>query len=117
MIIPLHLIPDHQHNALPLYALDGVAVAVDPSLRPQHQLLDLCMPVVGPADPADLQRFQALMAADGLSAQATRMMYDRLYACERLAQGHGSANPALRDLAMHLFNSYQQAGAWIGLVH
>ena len=62
-------------------------------------------------------RFHVLMAQEGLALQPTRMLYDRLYACERLAQGHASANGALRELAMRMFNSYQQAGEWIGLIH
>lgn len=126
MIIPLHLIA-HPQDSAPIFfdlresaAVDSrVSVGgyeVDPALRPQAAL-DLGLTVVAPAKPADLQRLQALMAAEGLSLQATRMMYDRLYACERLAQGHASANPQLRELAMQLFNSYQQAGEWIGLVH
>ncbi|MBB4843700.1 hypothetical protein HNP55_002223 [Paucibacter oligotrophus] len=126
MIIPLHLIAQPQDSAAAFFdlresvALDArVSVGgyeVDPALRPQAGF-DLGLTVVAPANPADLQRLQVLMAAEGLSLQPTRMMYDRLYACERLAQGHASANPALRELAMQLFNSYQQAGEWIGLVH
>jgi len=126
MIIPLHLIA-HPQDSTPIFfdlretaAVDARVSAggheVDPALRPQAAF-DLGLTVVAPANPADLQRLQALMAAEGLSLQATRMMYDRLYACERLAQGHASANPQLRELAMQLFNSYQQAGEWIGLVH
>lgn len=90
--------------------------AFDPSLRPQSGLA-FGSPIIGPVDGGDLQRFQALMGQEGLALQPTRMLYDRLYACERLAQGHASANEALRELAMRMFNSYQQAGEWIGLIH
>ena len=101
-------------EALPDYLLDGQQF--DPALRPQSGL-DFGSPIAGPVDAADLQRFQALMAQEGLTLQPTRMLYDRLYACERLAQGHASASAALRELAMRMFNSYQQAGEWIGLIH
>lgn len=88
----------------------------DPALRPQVSS-EFASPIAGPVDAGDLQRFQALMAQEGLALQPTRLLYDRLYACERLAQAHASANAALRELAMRMFNSYQQAGEWIGLIH
>ena len=124
MIIPLHLIPaDLQQNApvyfdlreeAPRYTLGGAVV--DPGLRPQSAV-ELGLPIAGPVDMADLQRFQALMADRGIALQSTRMLYDRLYALERLAQGHASGHTALRELAERLFNGYQQAGEWIGLIH
>jgi hypothetical protein len=123
MIIPLHLVPDLHQNApiyfdlrevSPSYTVGGQAV--DPALRPQAGF-ELGSPIAGPVDSADLHRFQQLMAQEDIALQPTRMLYDRLYAFERLAQGHASANPDLRDLAMHLFNGYQQAGEWIGLMH
>ncbi|MCV2370840.1 hypothetical protein [Roseateles oligotrophus] len=101
-------------DASPDYKLDGQSF--DPALRPQSAL-EFGSPIVGPVDGGDLLRFQSLMALEGLALQPTRMLYDRLYACERLAQGHASANAALRELAMRMFNSYQQAGEWIGLIH
>ena len=92
MIIPLHLIPaDLQQNApvyfdlreeAPRYTLGGAAV--DPALRPQSAV-ELGLPIAGPVDMADLQRFQALMADRGIALQSIRMLYDRLYALERLA--------------------------------
>ncbi|MDC8784361.1 hypothetical protein [Roseateles koreensis] len=110
MIIPLHLIADTQS---PLrYDL----AEPEPS-APLCSALDLGLSFTGPVESADLLRFQALMAVEGLNLQPTRMLYDRLYACEQLAQGHASGNPTLRELALQLFNSYQQAGTWIGLVH
>ncbi len=119
-----HLLPNPQLNApvfLDLREQDGPdylvgGMAFDPSLRPQASI-ELGALLVGPVDGSELQRFQQLMQMEGLSLQPTRMMYDRLYACERLAVGHASANPMLRDLALKLFNSYQQAGEWIGLAH
>lgn len=112
MIIPLHLIPDQREQSLH-YSFNGIAV--DPSLRPQARTLELDSPIVGPVDAADLQRFHALMYAEGLALQPTRMVYDRPYAYERLAAAFGSANDALRHLAVELFADYQQAGEWIGL--
>lgn len=119
-----HLLPNPQLNApiffdlreqgSPDYVLGGVGV--DPSLRPQTAF-ELDPLLVGPVDGTELQRFQQLMQMEGQVLQPTRMMYDRLYACERLAVGHASSNPVLRDLALKLFNSYQQAGEWIGLAH
>ncbi|MCV2359099.1 hypothetical protein LNV08_08930 [Paucibacter sp. TC2R-5] len=101
-------------EASPDYVFNGHSF--DPALRPQSSL-EFGSPIVGPVDGGDLQRFHALMAQEGLALQPTRMLYDRLYACERLAQGHASANASLRELAMRMFNNYQQAGEWIGLIH
>lgn len=123
MIIPLHLVPDlpaaapllfDLREAAPRYTLGGAEL--DPALRPQAAF-ELGSPIAGPVDATELQRFQQLMAQQGLSLQPTRMLYDRLYAFERLAQAHASASPALRALAMQLFQGYQQAGEWIGLIH
>lgn len=123
MIIPLHLVPD-LHSTAPIcfdlpeagahYTLGGVNV--DPALRPQPAV-ELSSPLAGPVDPLDLQRFQQLMAQERIALQPTRMLYDRLYAFERLAQGYAGSNVALRELSLRLFNDYQQAGEWIGLVH
>ncbi|MGS0755991.1 hypothetical protein ACVBEH_15870 [Roseateles sp. GG27B] len=127
MIIPLHLLSAPHHNAPisfdflddangsgPRYTVGGLAL--DSALRPQ-QSFELGSPIAGPVDLADLQRFQALMAAQGLAVQPTRMMYDRMYAFERLSLGHASSSAALQDLALDLFCAYQQAGEWIGLTH
>ena len=113
MIIPLHLIPDQREQALH-FSFDGLAI--DPSLRPRVSL-QLDSPIVGPVAGSDLQRFHALMFAQGLDLEPTRMVYDRAYAYERLAAGFGSSNASLRDLAVDLFAEYQQAGEWIGLTH
>lgn len=125
MNFPLHLVPDLQMNLnapiyfdlredAPRFTLGGQAV--DPALRPQTSF-ELGSPIAGPVGGGDLQQLAALMAQEQIALQPTRMMYDRLYACERLALAHASANPALRELAMRLFNDYQQAGEWIGLIH
>jgi hypothetical protein len=122
MIVPLHLVPDLQEpqisfdlrEAAPRYTVGGQEL--DPALRPQ-QSFELGSPISGPVDGRDLQRFEALMAGEGLRLQPTRMLYDRLYAFDRLAVGHASSNMALRNLSLQLFQDYQRAGEWIGLIH
>lgn len=113
MLIPLHLVSESSFS-MPMITIGGQDV--DPALRPQTST-DLASPLVGPIDSSDLQLFTAQMAYAQIALQPTRMLYDRLYAIERLAAAHASASPALRELAMRLFNGYQQAGAWIGLIH
>src|SRR6218665_216379 len=112
MIIPLHLVPDLHQTAPILFDLpqDGVCYTlggadVDPALRPQPAV-ELGSPIAGPVDAADLQQFQQLMPLQRIALQPTRMLYDRLYAFERLAQGHASAHAALRQLSQRLFNDY-----------
>jgi hypothetical protein len=109
------LTPDLPLSA-PIY-FDLPEASADELLQRPQPALEFGSPLVGAVDGGDLQRFHTLMACEGLSLQPTRMLYDRLYACERLAQGHASANASLRNLAMRMFNSYQQAGEWIGLIH
>ncbi len=113
MLIPLHLVYESSFS-MPVFTIGGEAV--DPALRPQTST-DLASPIVGPIDSSDLQLFAAQMAHAQIPLQPTRMLYDRLYAFDRLATAHASASPALRVLAMRLFNGYQQAGEWIGLIH
>ncbi|HEY8880008.1 MAG TPA: hypothetical protein VIN03_20730, partial [Roseateles sp.] len=72
---------------------------------------------IGPVSSRDLLRFGQLMNDAGLAINPTRMLYDRQYAYERLADGHGSNHPGLRDLALDLFEAYQSAGEWIGMTH
>ncbi|RZL35771.1 MAG: hypothetical protein EOP35_12420 [Rubrivivax sp.] len=71
----------------------------------------------GPVSTRELLRFGQLMNDAGLAINPTRMLYDRHYAYERLADGHASSLPALRDLALELFEAYQGAGEWLGLAH
>ena len=52
-----------------------------------------------------LSRFKQLMAVEGWPVQAARMIFDRIYAHERLAFAHTSANEDLRRLAMELFRA------------
>jgi len=109
MIIPLYLIPAQTRASLET----GLRLSDVAGL----ELPDLGMPIAGPVDFQHLQAFHALMQAQGLRLQPTRMLYDRLYAFERLAEAHASASPALRDMAIDLFERYQSAGEWIGLMH
>ncbi len=108
MIIPLHLIPAQHRGALDFSGVDAAVSAVE--------LPDLGLSITGPVEASQLQEFQLLMQQAGLRLQPTRMLYDRLYAFERLADAHASACPALRELAMQLFECYQRAGEWIGLI-
>ena len=55
-----------------------------------------------------LQDFKALMMLDGWPVQLARMCYDRLYAYERIAQAHASANDELRRVALQLFQAYHR---------
>jgi hypothetical protein len=59
----------------------------------------------GDAGVQALQRFHALMAAEGHPVQMTRMCFDRLYAYERIALAHAGSDPALRQLALQLFHA------------
>lgn len=60
----------------------------------------------GTLDRAALQRFRALMAQERWPVQLARMCYDRLYAYERIAQAHASANEELRGTALQLFQAF-----------
>ena len=71
----------------------------------------------GSVQSGDLLRFGQLMNDAGLPVNPTRMLYDRHYAYERLADGFGSESLPLRDLSLDLFEAYQAAGEWLGLAH
>ena len=55
-----------------------------------------------------LLRFKQLMARETRPVQLARMCYDRLYAYERIAQAHASADAALRKVALELFQAYHR---------
>lgn len=120
MIIPLHLYADRAPAPLEFFdARQGdprYLAALDAGLLPQ-QHLEIGLTVAGAADGQDLQRFAELMAQQGLPLQPTRMIYDRLYAFERLAQAHASGDEALQQQALRIFDAYQARGEWIGLIH
>ena len=71
----------------------------------------------GTASMDELLTLQDLMADHGLTLQPTRMLYDRLYALERLSTAHARGDARLQAVAQDLFDAYQRRGEWIGLVH
>ena len=78
---------------------------------------DLGLTVAGTAGMDELLQLQDLMASNGLTLQPTRMLYDRLYALERLSTAHARGDARLQAAAQDLFDAYQRRGEWIGLVH
>lgn len=122
MLIPLHLIPipaDEPRGAAdPGHAFSGLKIAQGVNLGDIRALgLTAAGSPSGPVRSRDLLRFGQLMNDAGLAINPTRMLYDREYAYERLAAGHGSGHPELRELAADLFEAYQSAGEWIGMAH
>ena len=125
MLIPLHLIPVPADEPRGL-GEPGHAWQRDSDLKiaPGVRLGDiraLGLTGIGTADgpvaTRDLLRFGQLMNDAGLDINPTRMLYDRQYAYERLADALGSRHDALRDVALDLFDAYQSSGEWIGLAH
>ncbi|KQW44667.1 MULTISPECIES: hypothetical protein [unclassified Roseateles] len=123
MLIPLHLIPvpadEPRGLGDPGHAWSGLKIAQGVHLG-DIRALGLTVSGAtsgGPVATADLLRFGQLMNDAGLTINPTRMLYDRHYAYERLADGHASSHPGLRDLALDLFEAYQAAGEWIGMTH
>jgi len=122
MMIPLHLIPvpaDEPAGAGdPGHAWSGLKIAPGVHLGDIRALgLTVANATTGPVSSRDLLRFGQLMSDAGLPINPTRMLYDRHYAYECLADGHGNEHPGLRELAMDLFQAYQAAGEWIGMAH
>lgn len=125
MLIPLHLIPVPADEPLGL-GDPGHAWRRDTGLRIADGLhlgdiralgLTVAAPTSGPVSTRDLLRFGQLMADAGLALNPTRMLYDRRYAFVQLSEGQASDHPGLRELALDLFDAYQAAGEWIGLMH
>lgn len=102
---------------------DAMIHTIPPHLMPESAqapwgvMPDLGLTVTGPAGMDDLVHLQDLMAGFGLSLQPTRMLYDRHYALERLAQAHAHGDERLQALAQDVFDTFQRRGEWIGLVH
>lgn len=122
MLIPLHLIPvpadEPRGLGDPGHAWSGLKIAEGVNLGDIRALgLTVAGDASGPVSSRDLLRFGQLMNDAGLAFNPTRMLYDRQYAYERLADGHRSGHPGLRELALDLFEAYQSAGEWIGLAH
>lgn len=57
-----------------------------------------------------LGSFRELMAEAGESVRVQQMRYDRMYAFERLALGHSTADAGLRRLSVILFARYVDPG-------
>ncbi|WP_416757389.1 hypothetical protein ACNI65_14095 [Roseateles sp. So40a] len=97
--------------------------AIPPHLMPESTqapwglVPDLGLTVAGTASMDELLVLQDLMADHGLKLQPTRMLYDRLYALERLTTAHARGDARLQAVAQDLFDAYQRRGEWIGLVH
>ncbi len=126
MLIPVHLIPIPADEPAGLGdpghawrgANSGLKIAAGLHLGDIRELgLSVSGPTTGGVQSADLMRFGQLMANAGIPLQPTRMLYDRIYAFDRLAEGAASSEPELYELAEQLFNDYQGAGEFIGLVH
>lgn len=64
--------------------------------------------VVGRTPLATLVRLKRLMAAEGWPLDLPRMGLDRFYAQQCLALAHTSADEDLRDLALQVFQDYEQ---------
>lgn len=122
MLIPLHLIPvpadEPRGLGDPGHALSGLKIAQGVHLGDIRALgLTVAGAASGQVRSADLLRFGQLMNDAGLALNPTRMLYDRHYAYERLADGFGSDLADLRELSLELFEAYQVAGEWIGMAH
>jgi hypothetical protein len=122
MMIPLHLIPvpadEPRGLGDPGHAWSGLKIAQGVHLGDIRALgLTVASATTGPVSTGDLLRFGQLMNDAGLAINPTRMLYDRQYAYERLADGFGSEHGPLRELSLDLFEAYQGAGEWIGLAH
>lgn len=64
-----------------------------------------------------LERFQRLMAAEGLPVQLARMGYDRLYARDRLTLGCRSASWPLLQLSRQLWRLYDERPGGSSALH
>ena len=71
----------------------------------------ITLPLGGRVRPATLRRFVRAMAAEGLTVQAARLGYDRLYAFECFARAHACDDATLRRLALELFAAFERNGA------
>jgi hypothetical protein len=59
----------------------------------------------------DLTYFAALMARNGFTVLADRMFWNPVYARDRIALAHTSADEELRSLAVKLFRRYEITSA------
>lgn len=61
--------------------------------------------VLSNGDLWSIERFKALMADEGWAVHTAQMIFDRVYAHERIALGHTSANAELRRMSLELFRA------------
>jgi hypothetical protein len=59
------------------------------------------------ADAKTLERFSALMAAEGFSAHVSALAFDRIYARERFILAKREGSPELAGLAMSLLHCHR----------
>jgi hypothetical protein len=69
----------------------------------------VALPLGGRVRPATLHAFVRSMAAQGLTVQAARLGYDRLYAFDCLARAHACDDAGLRALALDLFDAFERS--------
>jgi hypothetical protein len=96
--VPLHLLPESAQGAY-------------------GWVPDLGLTVSGPTAMDDLWQLETLMTQQGMKLQATRMVYDRAYALDRLACAYARGDATLQALAQQIFDNFQRRGEWIGLAH
>jgi hypothetical protein len=88
-------------------ALQGCPMAAwTPSTHPRPPAASLTTQMLT-ADPRHLERFKELMAQEYWPVDASRMLADRKYACDRIVLAHTSPSLELRALAQRLFKVFQ----------
>lgn len=85
---------------LPSAQIPSVGQWLKPQVTPLSQSMDL----------QQLERFKTLMQGEGWPVHVARMLFDRLYAYDRIVLAHTSASYELRGLALDLFRILQARG-------
>ncbi len=80
-------------------------------LRAIDTAAPVALPMGGRVKPATLRAFVRAMAAQGITVQAARLGFDRLYAFEQLARAHACHDDALRALTVELFTAFERSAA------
>jgi len=83
--------------------------AAMPALMSDAERRAVLPQAIGGLDIERLQQFKGLMAAEDEPVQIGRMLFDRLYAYERIACAHASAQEPLRRLALGLFQTCRRS--------
>jgi hypothetical protein len=79
----------------------GGRVLIDKMVPPEHHPL--------PVPLERLERFSALMAAQGWPAHVSRLAYDRMYAAERFSFGRRAGRGELVGLAHELLQVWRES--------